>query len=152
MPFAGHDLIVYKLGAAGSLIGGALSVVIQAVQNMPISFWQTVISVFGAGLVSISALVLKEWLDRRKAGAALLYESRKADGIVSIERDKLIDARVDALFDDMTAFYQLRDKEKDTLITMLKSALDMKDEVIQSQRVVIAQQAALLVPPTSAAK
>lgn len=135
------DLFLVKLTSL-TVASGGLSPALQTSTSASLNVWQTVISVAVATTVPIVVLLLKQRYDRKRTAAANLLATRREDGMTSIEREKILDGRVDTLFEESKEFYALRDREKESIIALLKDALARANTLSEQQRELITQQAA----------
>lgn len=112
-------------------------------------------SVVGAAFLAFAAVWLKVRWDRYKYEASRAVKSQVINATTSLERERLVDQRSNALFEDLEQFYALRERESQAIIGLLKetSANTRADleQVIASQKELIVQQAAMLAALQSAA-
>lgn len=153
-----HDLFALKLGSVIAVASAVVSFGFQSMTGNP-NVVTTVITMVGSVAAALGALALKERYEKRRRDGASLLALQRTDAGQAIEREKILDGRVDMIFEKLDAFYAAKDqasqviaKEKDGVIELLK-ALNANDQVlIGQQRELIAQQAATLQQLTSGAK
>lgn len=137
-----HDLVAIKTGCV-ALFSGAVSLGFEALLGNAATF-QTILTVVGSVAVTLGALSLKEYFDRRRQNNTTVLQLRLQDGMTAIEREKILDGKVDTLFEELKAFYTLRDKEKDSSINLLRALAEQQTLLLGQQRELITQQAATI--------
>lgn len=143
LPNFQHDIMLAKFVALASAVGGLFSLALQAASNSVqwFSLWQTAFSVCGAAATALLALYVKERIDRKRRVQDAANNAHLTDGRTLVERERLLDDRANALFDDVSKFYAERIKQLEATINISQSLSEQKDAVIGQQRELITQQA-----------
>lgn len=136
-----HDVMVIKLFSVAGAVGGIFSLALQSLSPAGISILTTAISVLGSIVVAFGVLWISERHKERVRKAEALSNAHHTDGVVVIEREKLLDERVDTIFTELKEFYSLRDRESQSSINLLKEFVAQRDILITQQRELITQQA-----------
>jgi len=136
--------IKVAIGLAAGALAGFFAFIIELFQTGTFNLLQTVISVIGAGAFSLIVLALKERYDRRNQDRQQLTALQRTDAANSVERERILDHRVDSLFEELKSFYEVRDRERGQTIENLKALLSQSDSLCAQQRTLIAQQAATI--------
>lgn len=139
-----HDLVVLKFPSEAGALGGLFSLFLQSLGPAGISLLQTGVSVLGSMVVAFGVLHFSERYKERQRRVEDLKDSHKTDGVVIIEREKLLDDRSDSIFAELKEFYQSRDRERESSINLLKEFVGQRDTLIAQQRELITQQAATI--------
>lgn len=134
-----------KLISAVSFVGGVFSLISQETLSDSISLWQTLISVSGSVVIAVGALFVKSWLDTRGSKRQALVDAGRTNATVVIDKERLVDARVTALIDEMSKFYTEQHKQDQQIIENSTALFEQSKVFMNQQRELIASQAAQLV-------